>query len=138
MHTSHAARVRWGLFIDLFEKVVKTSAPVGAEYLIFRTLIAVPLGTISLFGYTSLRLYRRLYEEYNYKQRVMELYLSFAKEIGDKGTDEQKEALIAIMLKAVADKPSVSMHRYDGMAPDAGLKLDLGALLNRLIGSPSK
>jgi len=121
------------LFYDLLEKLATMQlGEVSDRYIAVRALIALPLGTVSLFGYTSLRLYRRLYEEYNYKQRVMELYTSFSKEIEDKGDDEQRKALIAIMLKAVADKPSVGMHRYDGVG--SGIKFDVNDMLGKLLG----
>ena len=122
------------LFFDVLAKM-SGAHPVNFtnQYLVFKALIAVPLGTMSLFGYSSLRLYRRLYEEYNYKQRVMELYQSFSKEIEAKGDDDQKKALLAIMLKAVADKPSLNMHKYDGINSDGGWKIDIGALLNRFV-----
>ncbi len=123
------------LFFDVLNKMSgPTPVTFSNQYLVFKALIAVPLGTMSLFGYSSLRLYRRLYEEYNYKQRVMELYLSFAREIESKGDEDQKKALLAIMLKAVADKPSVNMHKYDGMGSDSGWKIDLSSMLNRLLG----
>lgn len=119
------------LFYDLIEKMVTLPPGVVDRYLIARTLVAIPLGTVSLFGYTSLRLYRRLYEEYNYKQRVMELYTSFSKEIEAKGDDDQVKTLIAIMLKAVADKPSLGMHRYDGVGQKSGVKFDINQLIDR-------
>ncbi len=122
------------LFSDILAKMAGPH-PVAFsnQYLVFKALIALPLGTMSIFGYSSLRLYRRLYEEYNYKQRVMELYQSFSKEIETKGDDDQKKALLAIMLKAVADKPSLNMHKYDGIG-DGGWKIDIGALLSRFVG----
>jgi hypothetical protein len=130
------ATIIW-LFFDLLHDLATLPAKsISDRYLIFRTLIAVPLGTVSLFGYTSLRLHRRLYEEYNYKQRVMELYTSFSKEIEEKGDEDQKKALLAIMLKAVADKPSLSMHRYDGVGQSTGIKIDVGAFINRFLGTP--
>lgn len=71
-----------------------------------RLLVAAPLATISAFGFASLRLYRKLYEEYNHKQRVMELYESFKKEIDSAGSAEQKKMLLTIMLNSVASKAS--------------------------------
>ena len=45
-----------------------------------------------------------MYEQYNHKQRVMELYVSFKREVDANGNDEQKEKLITIMLDSVAEK----------------------------------
>lgn len=69
-----------------------------------RVLIAIPLVVISGFGFASLRLYRKLFEEYNHKQRVMELYQSFKNEIDKGGDDEQKKRLLTIMLESVGSK----------------------------------
>ena len=69
-----------------------------------RILIAIPLAALSGFGFASLHRYRRLFEEYNHKQRVMELYESFRNEIEKEGDEEQKKALLSIMLNAVAEK----------------------------------
>lgn len=77
---------------------------------LFRIAVAMPLVAISWFGLSSIRMYRRLYEEYNHKQRVMQLYYSFKDEVSDEG---QKNRLRDIMLEAVADKPSLVMSRYD-------------------------
>ena len=75
-----------------------------------RFFISSPFATLSWFGWSSIRLNRRLYEEYNHKQRVMQLYHSFKKEVGLHGTEEQREKLLDIMLKNVGDKPSLAVH----------------------------
>ena len=97
------------LFYDLF----KTLNEVSEKVILFRAVITFPLSIISLFGWSSIRLSRRLYEEYNHKQRVMQLYHSFKDEINEHWNDEHKKALLTVMLKAVNDKPSLTMHRYD-------------------------
>ncbi len=82
--------------------------------LLSRFFISSPFALISWFGWGSIRLNRRLYEEYNHKQRVMELYHSFNREFkGDKGI-EQKQKLLDIMLQNVADKPSLAVHSGKG------------------------
>ena len=86
--------------------------------LILRFLVAVPLATISAFGFSSLRLYRKLYEEYNHKQRVMELYRSFRDEIATNGDPEQTKELLKIMLDSVATKAWEDGHNSDDKAKD--------------------
>ncbi len=107
------------------------------KFILVKTLLSVPLATISGFGFSSLRLYRRLYEEYNYKQRVMELYQSFSREVEAHGDDEQKKVLLGIMMKAVSDKPSLTMHRYDGSA-DGPIRFDIMDLINRYFSPAPK
>ena len=100
------------IFYDLFQDISNES--VNEKLFLFRALLTLPLAVISLFGWSSIRLSRRLYEEYNHKQRVMELYHSFKEEIDKVGDPEHKKALLTIMLKAVDDKPSLAMNKYDG------------------------
>ncbi|MFN5609452.1 MAG: hypothetical protein ACK48E_06865 [Holosporales bacterium] len=103
-----------GIFYDLLEKLPASMTEVHWEILLFRALISLPLVTVSIFGWSSIRLYRRLYEEYNHKQRVMQLYHSFKSEVDQHGNEEHTKMLLEIMLKAVGDKPSLAMNRYDG------------------------
>ena len=76
--------------------------------LLFRIFLVTPFIAISWFGLNSIRLNRRLYEEYNHKQRVMQLYTSFKKEVDSDETKEQKQKLLDIMLENVGDKPSLA------------------------------
>ena len=75
-----------------------------------RFFISSPFATLSWFGWSSIRLNRRLYEEYNHKQRVMQLYHGFNGEIEEYGREDQKQKLLDIMLQNVADKPSLAVH----------------------------
>ena len=81
--------------------------------LVLRFLVISPMLAISSFGLWSIRLNRRLYEEYNYKQRVMQLYDGFSRVVDEDGSEEQKEALIDVMIDAVKEKPSLMMSKYD-------------------------
>ena len=83
------------------------------EALFLRFLISTPFIAISFFGWSSIRLQRRLYEEYNHKQRVMQLYHSFMKQVNEEGTEEHKQELLSIMLKTVSDKPALAMNEHD-------------------------
>ena len=87
------------------------------ETLFLRFLISTPLIAISFFGWSSIRLQRRLYEEYNHKQRVMQLYHSFMEQVNKEGTEEHKQKLLSIMLKTVSDKPALAMNEYDKGTP---------------------
>ncbi|MBY0404955.1 MAG: hypothetical protein K2X66_13730 [Cyanobacteria bacterium] len=79
----------------------------------FKVILSLPLGCISYFGFSSIRLNRRLYEEYNHKQRVMQLYYSFKDEVEKHGGEENQKALLAAMILTVQDKPSLAMNKYD-------------------------
>lgn len=99
------------ILFDLFHDIQNTN--ISTEVLLLRVLISFPLVAISVFGWSSIRLSRRLFEEYNHKQRVMQLYHSFKREVDSHGKEEHQQALLSIMLKAVDDKPSLVMQKYD-------------------------
>lgn len=122
-------------FYDLFNVLKDRPQEFNKDMWLFRGLFSLPLVTISLFGWSSIRLYRRLYEEYNHKQRVMQLYHSFKKEIEQYGTEEHQKALLGVMLTAVGDKPSLAMHRYDKGIEDLWPNLSLGGFLANLLRS---
>jgi len=94
-----------------FDSATPGSENTTAWNIFLRVAYVSPLVLISLFGLSSINLYRRLYEEYNHKQRVMELYHSFKEELAD--DENQKKELLEIMLKTVKDKPSLVMHHYE-------------------------
>lgn len=99
----------------------------------FRGVVSLPLVAISIFGWSSIRLYRRLYEEYNHKQRVMQLYQSFKEQIDQLEDKELKKALLAVMLTTVGDKPSLTMHKYDNGMGDLMSNLSLGGMMSALL-----
>ena len=103
-----------------------TADEITLSAILLRFLLATPLAAISLFGWSSIKLQRMLYEEYNHKQRVMQLYVSFTDKIEEADANEQKEKLIAIMLKTVADKPTPAMTEED--------KFSINALYERFSG----
>lgn len=106
------APVFW-YFLDLLDFAKEHPEKITTELLLLRTAISIPMITVSLFGLSSIRLYRRLFEEYNHKQRVMQLYDSFKREFEKVGNADQQQALLSIMLATVGDKPSLAMHKYD-------------------------
>ncbi len=90
--------------------IIDTNGSINPNALLNRFLIGSPFATLSWFGWSSIRLNRRLYEEYNHKQRVMQLYHGFNGEIEKYGRRGQKQKLLDIMLQNVADKPSLAVH----------------------------
>ncbi len=90
--------------------LIKDDGTLNPNALLRRFFISSPFAMLSWFGWGSIRLNRRLYEEYNHKQRVMQLYHSFKKEVEVEGTDKQKQELLTIMLNNVGDKPSIAVH----------------------------
>jgi len=106
---------------------------IDSTILLYRLLLSLPLAWVSLFGWSSIRMHRRLYEEYNYKQRVMQLYHSFKDEIGTEDGENQK-ALLGIMLAAVADKPSLAMNQYDNSGKGLLSEIGISDFIKRALG----
>lgn len=78
-----------------------------------RIVVGLPFFIVSYFGFSSINLNRKLYEEYNHKQRVMQLYHSFEKEVSSLDDNDLKLKLLNIMLDVVSDKPSDEIDKYD-------------------------
>lgn len=113
-----AASLYYGMFlIPLITTVVWywniEISSISFEFIFFKLPIIIPLGTISIMGWRSISLNRRLFEEYNHKQRVMELYHSFSKEIEKHGSDKEQNALLLIMLATVHHMPSIAIQEQD-------------------------
>ena len=96
--------------IEGLNDLISEDGKLNSNALLRRFFISSPFAMLSWFGWGSIRLNRRLYEEYNHKQRVMQLYHSFKKEVEVEGTDKQKQELLTIMLNNVGDKPSIAVH----------------------------
>jgi hypothetical protein len=101
------------LCVDAYLFYEEAKGGITPSILFGHFLSASPLFAIATFGVWSIRLYRRLYEEYSHKQSVMELYHGFKKEVDQAGTGEQRQKLIDIMLETVAHKPSLAMSKYE-------------------------
>jgi hypothetical protein len=102
-------------FIDFAEGLLQVDSldNITVKAIFLRTLASTPIIAISVFGWSSIRLRRRLYEEYNHKQRVMQLYHSFLEEVSGEGLEMHRQELLKIMLNTVADKPTLAMNQFD-------------------------
>lgn len=99
-----------------------------------RFLISSPLLLLALFGLSSIKLNRRLYEEYNHKQRVMEMYHGFKNELEnyEENSESIDDNLLQAMLEVVKNNPSKIMSKYD----EKGLPQTFwSALLTKISGS---
>lgn len=90
--------------IDLASSTVKFS---GSEYVLYKLTIALPLLWVSWFGQRSISHRRRLFEEYNHKLRVVQMYMLFTaqKDTYKLTTDAMKE-LESELLETIARNPS--------------------------------
>lgn len=79
----------------------------GTEYILYKLTIALPLLWVSWFGQRSISHKRRLFEEYNHKLRVVQMYMLFtAQETTYKLEKETRKALETTLLETIARNPS--------------------------------
>ncbi|MBL4602128.1 MAG: hypothetical protein JKY84_05250 [Emcibacteraceae bacterium] len=99
----------------LYEKIKSNDNLYRSLWVIFaaRIFISIPLAYLSWFGMITIQSSRRLYEEYNHKQRVMELYQGFKDELGAQKYKELHKELLKILLEVVKDKPSLVLNEFD-------------------------
>lgn len=114
-------------FPDLVNNVFDVKIPVtpfSAEEpfmsLVYKIISGAPWFVISWFGYNSIMSNKKLYEEYNHKQRVMQLYKGFEEKIDQVGKEEQKQKLLNVMLDAVAHRPSLIVPKELKMPIEKG------------------
>jgi hypothetical protein len=105
------------------QSALQSVSNIPPSVILFRAFLSLPFGLLSWFGFSSIQLSRRLYEEYNYKQRVMQTYHSFEREIAETKNEELKEHLLKIMLDVVEYKPALIMPEHQGF-PDINAPLD--------------
>lgn len=74
--------------------------------LFYKVTLTIPFFVISSYGVLNVLKTKQLFEEYNHKQRVMQLYHGFKKEIDILGNPELKKKLLDVMLDVVKEKPS--------------------------------
>jgi len=77
----------------------------GFEYLIYKISLSIPLLWISWYGQRNISHRKRLFEEYNHKLRVVQMYLLFISE-ENSYTLDKKEELEKILLEVIKRNPS--------------------------------
>jgi hypothetical protein len=84
----------------------------GWEYIIFKISVSVPMLWISWYGQKNVSTRKRLFEEYNHKFRVVQMYLAF---IGKKEVYnlENKTELEKTLLEIVSRNPASFVYRKD-------------------------
>lgn len=86
--------------------------PSAMELIYVKTVISIPLIWIAWYGQRNISQRKRLFEEYNHKLRVVEMYLLF--NTGDKSyqlDDKGKNSLSEILLEAIGNNPAQHLGR---------------------------
>ncbi|MEF2174848.1 MAG: hypothetical protein V3575_00125 [Candidatus Absconditabacteria bacterium] len=88
--------------------------PTISELIIFKGLISVPLLWISWFGQKSISQRKRLFEEYNHKYRVVQMYIMFIS--NEKSyTLQQTQELENALLEVIKNNPAVHLGKGETM-----------------------
>src|SRR5690606_24381137 len=72
----------------------------GLEFTIYKTAISVPLLWVAWFGQKNISQRRRLFEEYNHKLRVVQMYIMFTASSGSyplKKVADLEDALLEVI-----------------------------------------
>jgi|GEM_PF-4615145 len=99
--------------------------------LLYKLTLTLPLVAISTYGIMQISSIKKLYEDYNHKQRVMQLYHSFKAEIDATNDPELKGKLLNIMLDVVRDKPTSKAAKADAAFMKSLIK-PLEAIANKI------
>ena len=86
--------------------------PSAAELIYVKTIISIPLIWIAWYGQRNISQRKRLFEEYNHKLRVVEMYLLF--NTGDKSyqlDNANRSKLAQILLEAIEHNPAQHLGR---------------------------
>jgi len=92
----------------ILRSLVSTSLnPTALELIYVKTIISLPLIWISWYGQRNISQRKRLFEEYNHKLRVVQLYLMFtSKEESSSYQLDDRTQLEKILLDVIARNPS--------------------------------
>lgn len=107
------ANIKEILGIDLPTGNVRFS---GTEYIFYKLTIALPLLWVSWFGQRSISHRKRLFEEYNHKLRVVQMYMLFTSQENTYTLkDETRKQLESTLLDTVARNPSEVYSKNETM-----------------------
>lgn len=98
-------------FLDFHYPPMFEKEPFAA--LLYKLTLTLPLVAVSTYGIVSLVSDKKMYEAYNHKQRVMQLYHSFKTEIDQSNDPVLKSKLLDVMLDVVKDKPDYKPNKTD-------------------------
>lgn len=104
---------------DLMKNLIDTlssswTKPTISELIIFKWLIWLPLLWISWFWQKTISQRKRLFEEYNHKYRVVQMYLMFI--TNEKNyTLQQTEELENALLEVIKNNPAIHLWKWETM-----------------------
>lgn len=97
----------YSYYVASFDKLL-------VEQILMKALVVTPLLGVIFYSVNAINMRRRLYEEYNHKQRVLQLYDGFKREIETLSDNaDLKKDILNVMLDTVKHNPSIVMNKYD-------------------------
>jgi hypothetical protein len=95
-------------------------------------LTGSPLIWLAWYLQRSISQQSRIFQEYNHKQRVMNLYEGFVRAIHESGSKDQKVQLLTIMLDTVKSNPANIMGGHETLLESLISKFKIPFLNNKL------
>lgn len=102
-----------GLFLVNIKDIFGIDIPTGnvkfngTEYIFYKLTIALPLLWVSWYGQRSISHRKRLFEEYNHKLRVVQMYMLFTAQEGTYSLEAKtRKTLEVTLLETIARNPS--------------------------------
>ena len=86
----------------------------GTEFIIFKSVITIPLLWIAWFGQKNISQRKRLFEEYNHKLRVVQMYILF-NERNESYKLKNKDELEKTLIDVIKNNPAEHLGRGETM-----------------------
>lgn len=121
------------LFKDIFPPDTENHSYTVTQFLLFKTGVSLPLLWIAWFGQKNISIRRRLYEEYNHKERVTQMYVMFTTNPKQYPLDnQQRKILVDTLMKVIADNPAKYLGDGETMMDNVLEKLKSNAIYYNL------
>ena len=82
------------------------------KQLFIRIILNSPLIVISFFGWYTIHSRKKIYEEYNQKQRILELYIGLSKSLKDNDMEDASKELANAVIEITKREPSIIKENY--------------------------
>ncbi len=103
----------------------------GSEYIFFKASVSLPLLWIAWYGQKNISQRKRLFEEYNHKLRVVQMYIMFTAN-GNTYNLAQKNELEGTLLAAINSNPAEHLGKGETMVDSILEKFYIGGFYKKL------
>lgn len=119
---------------EFIKEILKTDSDVsftGVEFIFYKISVSFPLLWISWFGQKNISQRKRLFEEYNHKLRVVQMYIMFNS--SERSYElNQKDELELVLLDVIKNNPAENLGKGDTIIDRVFEKFQLGGFYKKL------